>query len=233
MAFGPRTVRAVTHLDVSRADCEQAAEALAAAVGVSDEPIYFASPAEFRAWLEEHHETETEVWVGMYKKATGKQGMSWSEAVDEALCFGWIDGIAKRVDDERHGSASRRASRRATGASSTSRRSRKLRAEGRMRPAGEAAFARRRDGPHRHLHATSSATHPEFTPEQRAAFEAHPEAWAWFQAKAPTYRRHGDLVGDQREAAGDARAAAGDADRGLGGRADDRSRSRRRRSGHA
>ena len=64
---------------------------------MSEEPIFFDSPAAFGAWLEEHHATETEVWVGMWKKATGKQVMNWSQAVDEALCWGWIDGIAKRL----------------------------------------------------------------------------------------------------------------------------------------
>ena len=67
-----------------------------------EEPIFFAGPRDFREWLEAHHETETEVHVGFYKKATGKQGMSWSQAVDQALCFGWIDGKVNRIDDERH-----------------------------------------------------------------------------------------------------------------------------------
>jgi uncharacterized protein YdeI (YjbR/CyaY-like superfamily) len=64
------------------------------------EATFFSTPAEFRAWLEEHHETASEIWVGYYKKATGKPTMSWSEAVDEALCFGWIDGVRWRIDDE-------------------------------------------------------------------------------------------------------------------------------------
>ena len=70
MAFGPRTVRAVTHLDVTRADCATAAEALAEAVGVSEPLSTSRRAAAFGAWLEDHHETETEVWVGMYKKRT-------------------------------------------------------------------------------------------------------------------------------------------------------------------
>jgi len=157
---------------------------------VSDEPepIYFASPEAFRAWLEEHHETATEVWVGMYKKATGKQGMSWSQAVDEALCFGWIDGIAKRVDEERH--RQRFTPRKPTSNWSlvNVEKVAKLRAEGRMRPAGEAAFARRRDDK-TGIYTHEQRMHPEFTPEQQAVFQARPDAWAWFQAKAPSYRR--------------------------------------------
>ncbi len=70
--------------------------------GDPPEPIYFASPAEWRAWLEEHHADADEVFVGFYKKHTGRQGLSWEQAVDEALCFGWIDTILRRVDDDRH-----------------------------------------------------------------------------------------------------------------------------------
>ncbi len=68
----------------------------------SAEPIYFASPHEWRAWLEEHHADAKEALVGFYKKHTGRQGMTWAEAVDEALCFGWIDTVVRRIDDDRH-----------------------------------------------------------------------------------------------------------------------------------
>ena len=60
--------------------------------------IFFETPTAFRAWLEANHETATELWVGFHKKATGRPSMAWSEAVDQALCFGWIDGIRKSVD---------------------------------------------------------------------------------------------------------------------------------------
>jgi len=66
------------------------------------EPIFFAAPEEFRAWLEEHHETASELLVGFYKVKTGIPSMTWSESVDEALCFGWIDGKGKRIDDKSH-----------------------------------------------------------------------------------------------------------------------------------
>ena len=62
---------------------------------------FFETPAEWRAWLEEHHATATEVEVGFRKRSTGLPSMTWPEAVDEALCFGWIDGVRQRVDDER------------------------------------------------------------------------------------------------------------------------------------
>ena len=63
-------------------------------------PTFFATPAAFRAWLKKHHKTADELWVGYYRKDCGKPTITWQESVDEALCFGWIDGIRKKVSDE-------------------------------------------------------------------------------------------------------------------------------------
>jgi uncharacterized protein YdeI (YjbR/CyaY-like superfamily) len=152
------------------------------------EPIFFESAAEWRAWLEEHHDTATEVWVGMWKKSTGKQRLSWEQAVDEALCYGWIDGLLRRVDDQRH-------MQRFTPRKPTSNWSavnianvERLRAEGRMRPAGEAAFARRRDD-RTAIYSHEQRKNPQFTPEEQAQFEADADAWADFSARSPSYRR--------------------------------------------
>jgi uncharacterized protein YdeI (YjbR/CyaY-like superfamily) len=62
-------------------------------------PKFFPTPADFRSWLEKNHATTTELWVGFYKKDLGKPSITWPESVDQALCFGWIDGIRKRVDE--------------------------------------------------------------------------------------------------------------------------------------
>ena len=62
-------------------------------------PRFFKAPADFRAWLEKHHADTRELWVGFYKKASGKVGITYNEGVDAALCYGWIDGIKKRVDE--------------------------------------------------------------------------------------------------------------------------------------
>ena len=69
---------------------------------VEEKAVFFEGPEAFYSWLERHHADEAEVFVGFYKKATGKQTMTWSQAVDQALCFGWIDGVMRRIDDERH-----------------------------------------------------------------------------------------------------------------------------------
>ena len=151
-------------------------------------PIYFESPAAWRAWLEEHHESETEVWIGYFKKATGRQGMNWSQAVDEALCFGWIDGVMRRVDDERH--IQRFTPRKPTSNWSAVNIAKvaALRAAGKMRPAGEAAFARRRDD-RSGIYAFEQREDPQLEPEQQAQLEADAAAWEFFSGKAPSYRR--------------------------------------------
>ena len=62
--------------------------------------VYFPNPAEFRKWLQKHHAVEKQLWVGFHKKGSGKPSMTWPESVDEALCFGWIDGVRRSIDDE-------------------------------------------------------------------------------------------------------------------------------------
>ena len=66
------------------------------------EPIFFDSPVAWRAWLEANHDTASEVWIGIWKARTEKPTLTWAQAVREALCFGWIDGQARRIDDESH-----------------------------------------------------------------------------------------------------------------------------------
>jgi uncharacterized protein YdeI (YjbR/CyaY-like superfamily) len=147
---------------------------------------FFSSPAEFRAWLEEHHETASEVWVGYYKKATGKPTMTWSQAVDEALCFGWIDGKLQRIDDQRH--RQRFTPRRPSSNWSAVNIAKvaELRKQGRMTPAGEAAFAARRED--RSAYSYERRHEAAFDPEQKAAFRADKGAWKWFNDQAPSYR---------------------------------------------
>jgi uncharacterized protein YdeI (YjbR/CyaY-like superfamily) len=150
------------------------------------DPVYFASPAEWRAWLEDHHETETEVWVGLYKAHTGRANLTWALAVREALCFGWIDGVMRRVDDERH-------MQRFTPRKTTSKWSAvnvrivaELEAEGLMRDAGRRAFeARSKDEvPY------STSDRPARLPEAYdIRLREHPEAAAFWDAQPPSYRK--------------------------------------------
>ena len=106
-------------------------------------PRFFATPQDFRRWLEKHHTDATELWVGFYKKSSGRPSITWPESVDEALCAGWIDGLRKRVDDESY--MIRFTPRKAGSIWSAvnTRRAAELLKEGRMRPAGRAAFEAR------------------------------------------------------------------------------------------
>jgi hypothetical protein len=114
---------------------------------MGEDALFFETPAELRAWLEEHHATASELWVGYYKKASGRRSLTWSQVVDEALCFGWIDGKAQRIDENRYRQrlTPRKANSNWSGINIAQ--VAELRAEGRITPAGEAAFAARREGP--------------------------------------------------------------------------------------
>lgn len=108
-------------------------------------PRYFASAADFRRWLETHHESQRELVVGFHKVGTGTPSMTWTESVREALCFGWIDGIRRRIDDERY---SIRFTPRKSGSIWSAvnlRHVDELLAAGRMQAAGLAAHAARTD----------------------------------------------------------------------------------------
>ncbi len=88
------------------------------------EVVYFESAAAFRIWLEANHESATELWVAYYRKGTGRSGITYAEAVDQALCFGWIDGVAKRVDEVSYANRytpRRRGRRRGRGCTPTNR----------------------------------------------------------------------------------------------------------------
>ncbi len=153
-----------------------------------EEPVYFTDPAALRSWLEEHHATATELHVGLWKKGTGRAGLTWSELVDQALCFGWIDGVGHRVDDDRWRI---RITPRRPGSIWSAVNIAKvadLTAAGLMHPAGEAAFAARR-ADRSAVYSHEQAEVPELTPEQDARFRADDAAWTWFRAQAPSYRK--------------------------------------------
>src|SRR5438067_9688419 len=106
-------------------------------------PTFFATPSAFRRWLEEHHDTTQEVRVGFYKKSSGKPSVTWPEAVDEALCFGWIDGVRKSIDES---SYTIRFTPRKTGSIWSAvniKRVGELSQLGRMQPEGVKAFEKR------------------------------------------------------------------------------------------
>lgn len=152
------------------------------------EPIYFASPAEFRHWLEQHHTLEKELWVGYYKKGTGIPSLTWQESVDEALCFGWIDGIRKSVDEERY--KIRFTPRKADSIWSAVniKRIGELTALGLVQPAGLKAFEKRK-ADKSGIYSYEQRHDMVLDAPYEQSFRAHAEAWAWFQNRPASYRQ--------------------------------------------
>jgi uncharacterized protein YdeI (YjbR/CyaY-like superfamily) len=148
-------------------------------------PTFFPDAASFRAWLAANHATAPELSVGFRKKATGLPSITWPEARDEALCFGWIDGIRHRIDDESY--RIRFTPRRAGSIWSkvNVERFAALRAEGRMTHAGEAVYTGKED----RTHYSYEAAPRELAPAETALFRKHKAAWADWEKRPPGYRK--------------------------------------------
>jgi uncharacterized protein YdeI (YjbR/CyaY-like superfamily) len=149
------------------------------------DPTFFSSPAEWRAWLEQHAETADELVVGFWKKATGRPSMTWSESVDEALCFGWIDAVRRRIDDDSYSIRFTRRKASSTWSAVNVAKMAMLEAQGRMTEAGRAAFAQRTES----RTGTYSYEQAEAVVLDDAALRADPAAWAWWSAQPPSYRK--------------------------------------------
>ena len=104
------------------------------------ETLYATTPAEFRKWLKANHKAKKEIWLVQFKKATGKPSISYLEAVEEAICFGWIDGLEKSMDTERYATRFTPRRPRSNWTETNKDRARRLIAEGRMTGAGKAAL---------------------------------------------------------------------------------------------
>jgi uncharacterized protein YdeI (YjbR/CyaY-like superfamily) len=153
-----------------------------------EEPTYFETPADLREWLERNHESAAELWVGFRRKASGLPSITWPEAVDEALCVGWIDGVRKSVDDTSY--KIRFTPRKPTSnwSSVNIGRVAALTRDGRMRPMGLAAYERRsekRSG----IYSYEQRRSARLEPAQERRFKANAGAWAFFQAQPAGYRR--------------------------------------------
>ena len=142
----------------------------------SELPTFFPTPADFRAWLKKNHKKEAMLWVGYYKKATGKPSVTWEETVDEALCYGWIDGVRRSFNDESYVIRFTPRKPKSVWSGRNIERVEALKARGRMRKAGLDAYA------HKDLHADSGyavGDRPEALPKEMIAeFKKYPEAWA-------------------------------------------------------
>ena len=152
------------------------------------EPRFFATPAEFRGWLDAHHADEREVIVGYYRKGSGRPSMTWQESVDEALCFGWIDGIRRRIDEESYSNRFTPRRPRSNWSAINIKRAHELIQEGRMTPAGLAAFEARTDD-RSAVYSYEQRHEAQLDPEQERRLRANAAAWEWFQSRPPSWRR--------------------------------------------
>ena len=152
------------------------------------DPIFFESPAELRAWLEQNHDAETELIVGAHRKATGRPSVTWPEIVDQALCFGWIDGIRRGIDDESW--SIRLTPRKPTSNWSNVNIGRiaELDRKGLMHPAGLAAFERRSEA-RSGIYSYERRKAAKFDSDQEREFRANAAAWSFFQSLPAGYRR--------------------------------------------
>jgi uncharacterized protein YdeI (YjbR/CyaY-like superfamily) len=150
--------------------------------------LFFPTPADFRDWLDKNHQTETELWVGFYKKASKKQSITWPESVDQALCYGWIDGLRKSIDKESY--KIRFTPRRPTSIWSDVNigRIEFLTKEGLMKPAGIAAWEKRKDAKSG-VYSYEQKGKIALAPEYEAQIRNNPKAWTFFQNLAPSYKK--------------------------------------------
>ncbi len=151
------------------------------------EPTFFRSPEEFRAWLQAHHATERELLLGFYKKRSGVTGFTQAQAVDEALCFGWIDGHVRAIDANRYTARFTPRTPQSIWSAVNIRRAERLIAQGRMEPSGLSVYTGRDP---RQAGKYSFENRPQsLDPVDEATFRADTPAWTFFHAQAPSYRR--------------------------------------------
>jgi uncharacterized protein YdeI (YjbR/CyaY-like superfamily) len=150
-------------------------------------PTFFAKQSDFRKWLQKNHTKETELIVGFYKVGSGKPSITWPQSVDEALCFGWIDGVSKSIDKDSY--QIRFTQRKPTSIWSVIniKKVEELTKKGLMYPAGLASFEKRKEaksGIYSHENAEAA-----FTPAFEKQFKANKKAWAYFQSLAASYKK--------------------------------------------
>ncbi len=150
-------------------------------------PRFFRDAAAFRAWLDTNHATANELIVGYYKRDSGKPSMTWPESVDEALCYGWIDGVRRSLDDQRYVIRFTPRQPRSVWSKVNMAKAETLIREGRMKPAGLAAW-QRRDPARSGIYSFERET-AEFDAATARVFKRSKRGWAYFQAQPPGYRR--------------------------------------------
>lgn len=150
-------------------------------------PIFFKTPLDFRKWLEKNHDKETELLVGFYKTGSGRQSITWPESVDQALCFGWIDGVRKSIDEESYMIRFTPRKKNSIWSAVNTRKIEELKEKGLMMPAGLEAFRHRKE--ERSSVYSFENKDKGLDADSVKKFKANKKAWDFFQAQAPSYIR--------------------------------------------
>lgn len=151
------------------------------------EPTFFATQSEFRKWLDKHHGAATELLVGFYKVGSGRESMTWPESVDQALCYGWIDGVRRRIDDESYSIRFTPRKPVSVWSAINIRKVEELNKKGLMKKSGLDAFEKRTENKSR-IYAYENEL-VELSDEFKKAFSSDKKAWAFFSAQAPSYKK--------------------------------------------
>ncbi len=150
-------------------------------------PTFFSTSTDFRKWMEAHSERETELWVGYYKKSTKKASIDWPQSVDVGLCFGWIDGIRKSINEESYKIRFTPRKQKSHWSDVNIRRIAELKKEGLVTKAGLEAYARRTEENSRR--ASFEQDNVELIKAYESKFKANKKAWAFFQTLPPSTRK--------------------------------------------
>lgn len=151
------------------------------------QPTFFSKQSEFRKWLEKNHDKESELAVGFYKVGSGKPSMTWSESVDQALCFGWIDGVRKSIDKDSYQIRFTQRKPTSIWSAVNIQKMEELTKQGLMQPAGLASFEKRKESKSKiYSHEKAEVN---FSPEFEKQFKANKKAWDYFELLAPSYRK--------------------------------------------
>jgi uncharacterized protein YdeI (YjbR/CyaY-like superfamily) len=150
-------------------------------------PTFFATPTAWRCWLEKHHYDQKELLVGFYKKGSGMPSITWPESVDGALCFGWIDGVRRRIDDVSYTIRFTPRKPRSIWSAVNIKRVEELREQGLTHPAGIQAFEARQEARSRIY--SFEQHNIQFEDAQERRFKANAAAWKFFRAQPPWYQK--------------------------------------------
>ena len=151
-------------------------------------PTFFATPADFRQWLDKHYKDATELLVGYYKVGSGKASMTWPESVDQALCYGWIDGVRRTIDSEAYSIRFTPRRQGSIWSAVNIAKMEKLTQAGLVKPEGLAAFEKR-TGSKSGIYAFEQKETAELPGELLGIFKANKPAWLFFEAQPPGYKK--------------------------------------------